>query len=249
MFVDPDRFPFQAGESMLLQPEEEHYLLKVLRLQVGEPVEILNGNNQRALAAFSKGTGGKKSLFHVIKTEMLSADSLRPKMTLMQGMLKHDKLDWVIEKATELGVDRIVPLICERSIPFLDEKRVQDRLIRWRSIAKMASQQSMRMTLPEISAPIQWRDTLAWQSIKNKYILWEQENPNNALLKQLSCSDPSGSYVVLVGPEGGFTLEEVDHCLKSGFQAASLGQRILRAETAAVSATALVSFYLDTCAG
>jgi 16S rRNA (uracil1498-N3)-methyltransferase len=167
-------------------------------------------------------------------------------ITLAQGLAGGDKMDWIIEKAVETGASRIAPLQCERSVTKLnrssDAERAQKRLMHWRAITQAACEQCERTVLPLVE-PI--------QAIAD-YLSKTSNEDFNGTLKLLFCTGdhpslaktiaplPSRDVILLIGPEGGFTPEEIGLAMKAGFQAVSLGKRILRTETAGIAAISTI---------
>jgi 16S rRNA (uracil1498-N3)-methyltransferase len=157
---------------------------------------------------------------------------------LLAALIKFDHFEWTIEKATELGVERIVPVIAARSEHGLD-RAAGKRLPRWRKIALEASQQSRRAFLPEIADPVPMRRAIA-EPAGHRYLL--DEAPGHPLAAELPDSRTAEDRVaLLVGPEGGWTEEERGACREAGWKPVSLGPFILRAETAAAAALAVVT--------
>jgi 16S rRNA (uracil1498-N3)-methyltransferase len=159
------------------------------------------------------------------------------RITLGQGLLKGERMKFVIQKATELGVDRIIPLVSARSIPIVEGERETLRLERWRRIAQEAAKQCGRTVVPEIGSIHELGDFLS-QGEGARVILWEGEpTPLRAVIEEI---DPQGGITLLIGPEGGFSEEEVSTAQASGFHVAGLGKRILRAETATLSVLSIL---------
>jgi 16S rRNA (uracil1498-N3)-methyltransferase len=172
-------------------------------------------------------------------------------ITLAQGLAGGDKMDWVVEKAVETGASRINPLQCERSVIKLhrssDAERAQKRLIHWRAITQAACEQCERTVLPQVE-PI--------QAIAD-YLCDASNDCFNGALKLIFCTGdhpslaktiaslPVQNVILLIGPEGGFTPEEIALAMKAGFKAVSLGKRILRTETAGIAAISTIHAIWD----
>ena len=171
--------------------------------------------------------------------EQVSLNAESPlNLTLVQGILKGEKMDIVIQKATELGVKEIIPAITERS-----QIRQTRKVDRWRKIAEEASKQSGRTMIPVVHEPIEFNSLFTvHHSLPIKgFIFWEEGGvPLREAIHQFTDSP----IYLLVGPEGGFSKEEVSLAVSKGLITVSLGKRILRAETAAISAVALIQFLL-----
>jgi len=241
----PDIFlPFR-DETLSLQKKHAHYLARVLRLQPGDPVFLLDGRGNRCRAEILEVSRLSVSL-KVGDTERLDSESPL-KITIIQGLPKPGKMDWIVQKATELGVIAIAPVITERSQVRCSGASATGGVGRWRKIAESATAQSGRGIVPEIYDP----EPLDVFFQKQKYlgsgrglVFWEKAEKS---LKTAIPEVDSGSLSnlsVFVGPEGGLTVAEVGMAEEAGFVQASLGSRILRTETAAVVAIGLLQFAL-----
>lgn len=170
------------------------------------------------------------------------------RITLGQAVLKSKKMDWVIQKATELGVDVLVPLISSRSVVKIGPGE-GPRVDRWRRIAREASKQSRRASLPEVQEPRRFPDFLSARAAK-KFMLTETGGTALKDILARSPGQPAGTdlpaVLLAVGPEGGWTPEEENAGRAAGFEAVSLGQQTLRSETAALAALAMISHFWKT---
>jgi len=215
--------------------EEARHLTRVLRVEPGQRYEI-SDNHEVYLAEIE--TARKESV--VFRTlEKLPAAPPSARIELYAALIKFDRFEWIVEKATELGVTEIVPVEAARSDRGL-EKAAAKRVERWRRIALEASQQSRRTVLPEIADPISLNDAIA-RTASYRYAL--DENPGAApLLDALPAVRPAQDTVaILTGPEGGWTEEERAGFTAAGWTPVSLGALILRAETAVIAALAVIS--------
>lgn len=225
--------PLPSGGSFDLPPEAAHHAARVLRLREGDRVEMFDGLGNACHGVITE-LGGRRVIVGGISADNISRESpLR--VMLAQAMSSSEKMDWVIQKATELGVAEIQPLATERSVARLPSERAAKRLEHWRQVAVSACEQCGRNLLPEIHAPL---DIMAWlQRMKElpgtRLILLPQGAASlNSLEK------PNGSVVLLIGAEGGFAEAESDNALRCGFTPIRLGARVLRTETAAVAGLA-----------
>jgi 16S rRNA (uracil1498-N3)-methyltransferase len=227
------------GRATLVGAELEH-MRKVLRLGVGDDVVLFDDGGFEHEGRIAAYTGDA--------AEIAIAKSSRPEresplaVTLAQALGKGDKLDLVVEKATELGVASIVPFVCRRTVPKLERDAAARRGERWRRIALGAAKQSGRTRVPEIHELVDLSALVQRPSPCDLRILfWENEQGRG--LKQLHAENPrAASLLLVVGPEGGFTAEEAALAIGNGFHSVGLGRRILRTETAAVAAVALAQF-------
>jgi 16S rRNA (uracil1498-N3)-methyltransferase len=165
-----------------------------------------------------------------------------PKITLYQGIPKGDKLDLILQKCTELGATEIIPFIAARSVARVPEARIQERVERWRRIVLEAARQSNRFSVPEVFFAGDLANVLQLAKHSVKLLLWEEEQVG-ALRKTLAGFSSPLSIAVIVGPEGGLTVEEVESAGRCGFIPVSLGKRILRTETAALVVLSILQFY------
>ena len=207
--------------------DEARHLARVLRVEAGQRYEI--SDNSRAWLA--EVTEVRKDWVRFSMLEELAAAIERTPIVLVAALIKFDRFEWIVEKATELGVSRIVPVESERSENGL-LAAAQKRVERWRRIARESSQQSRRDRLPEIDEP---RKLRGLELAGRKFRLEEQ---GGNLLRE--AAPGCGQVAVLVGPEGGWTDGERERLDASGWSRASLGPMILRAETAAIAAVAVL---------
>ena len=224
-FVDTIR-----GGQAEIRGDEARHLTRVLRVEPGQRFEI--SDNVGVYLAEVEEARGERVLFRVQEP----IDSTPPPMcvTLCAALIKFDRFEWIIEKATELGVERIVPVDTTRTERGLFEAS-RKRSERWARIARESSQQSRRAYLPEILPAVRFEASLEIQSGVRIFL---EEGTAPALLRILP--DGLDSAAVLLGPEGGWTDRERELAASAGWLAASLGPQVLRAETAAVASLAVL---------
>lgn len=214
--------------------DDARHLTRVLRVEVGQRYEI-SDNRQVYLAEIE--TARKE---HVVfrTVEKIDAANIVPRITLCAALIKFDHFEWMIEKATELGVAEIVPVEAARSEHGL-ERAAHKRVERWRRIALEASQQSRRAHLPEVADPTTFDAALSHPAAF-RYVL--DEDPGAGALARAfpEMREVDASVAILIGPEGGWTDEERLSFRGAGWAAVSLGGLILRAETAALAALAVI---------
>jgi 16S rRNA (uracil1498-N3)-methyltransferase len=225
--------PLPQDGTFDLPPDAAHHASRVLRLREGTPVQVFDGIGNERHGVIAE-TGGKRVT--VTGITAVEADRESPLRTLLaQALSSSEKMDWVVQKATELGVTEIQPIDTERSVARLSAERAAKRLEHWQQVAISACEQCGRNTLPLIQPPL---DIMAWlQQVKSasgtKLILLPQGA--TSLHAQ---AKPQGSVTLLIGAEGGFTQAESDSALLCGFTPTRLGARVLRTETAAVAGLA-----------
>ncbi len=228
-------FVDKRNDRFVLQESDVHHILHVLRAKTGDKVVFCNDDKQYLVSLVIEPKKVDYSLIEQLKDKR----ELNVDLTLIVGLPRLEKFEWIIQKATELGVTRIVPFISKRSIIKLDEKRENSKIERWKSIAKEAAEQSRRCRIPKIEKVILEKEIKNYLSKTN--ILAYEESKEYTLLDKIK--GEKESLTLLVGPEGGFDKSEVDYFLSLGFSSVSLGNRILRCETAAIFLTGLVSVY------
>jgi 16S rRNA (uracil1498-N3)-methyltransferase len=216
-----------------LHGDDARHLTRVLRVEPGQRFEI--SDNRAAYLAEIAEARGERVVFRVIEPVEWSEPPVT--VTLAAALIKFDRFEWMVEKTTELGVERIVPVDAARSEKGLlgaSEKRVA----RWRRIAREAAQQSRRARIPEIAAAESFDQALRLAA-RNRFFLDEVEAPPllGALPELRVLRD---TVAVLLGPEGGWTEVERESAVAAGWRAVSLGGQILRAETAAAAALAVL---------
>jgi 16S rRNA (uracil1498-N3)-methyltransferase len=221
------------GGMAELRGDEARHLTRVLRAGVGDQYEI--SDNQAAFLAEIAEARGDRVVFRLVEPIATAEPAVR--ITLLVSLIKFDRFEWIIEKATELGVERIVPVDAARSEKGLFEAS-RKRAERWNRIARESSQQSRRVRTPEILPAIRFQAAIAEQA-DYRYLLEEMTAPG--LLRMLPAERTrSARAALLVGPEGGWTGAERQMATAAGWQPVSLGPQILRAETAATAAIAIV---------
>ncbi len=221
-----------------IKGEKARYLVTVLRCRTGDPL-LIHDEKGNVYSATVAGVTNKEVSAEVIGKIDLQAESPL-NITLYQGLLKGEKMDLVIQKATELGVSEIVPVVTERC-----QVRQTRKLGRWTKIAEEASRQAGRNIVPLIGETAEFKEMIAASS-RDGIIFWEQGGEELGVV--LNRFKGSLNISLFTGPEGGFSEAEVGAASEKGFVRATLGRRILRAETAAITAVAITQFALGDMA-
>lgn len=220
---------FSDNHAALTGDHADH-LIRVLRARVGQEFDIAAGATVRR---------GRIATIRPNRVEFELAEEISASpnlaLTLLLAVFKFDRMEWAIEKCTELGASRIVPVIARRTDAHLAAASAK-RAERWRRIALQASEQSRRATPPEIAAPIKLQEAI---SLTAGLHIVLSESEQQTLLRNILASHQQGEVLLALGPEGGWTEEELNLFQKSGWISASLGSTVLRAETAAIAATAI----------
>ena len=248
-FISPDQV---AEPQITISGEDVRHIRAVLRMKTGDELLLCDGRGTEYTA---KITGMDPSAINAEITSRSIKDIQYPRVTLGQGLPKSDKMDWIVQKATELGVAGIVPLATERTIVKIRDE--EKRIARWRKICREAAMQSSRPDIPmveEIRTFTDFLRTLPAPSVcecsrerranpepRTLLLLpWEEgTEPIKNILRQ---NTNAQNIIVLIGPEGGFSNAEAELATGRGFHAVSLGPNILRTETAAVAALSMIGY-------
>jgi 16S rRNA (uracil1498-N3)-methyltransferase len=236
-FVEKNSF---AGDEVVLKEKQVHQVHNVLRMKEGEHIVVLDNTGfeyEVELLDISK----KKVTGKIIE-KRLSAGEPKAKLTLYQSMLSREKFEFVLQKCTEVGVSRFVPVVTHRSI-VRDTAMKEGKLERWRNIIMEAAEQSGRGSIPELRTPIDYNQAIV-ETEDYDMSLIACTKRGRELHGSLALVREDGYVSLFIGPEGGFTDEEVELCLEEGAMPVTLGRRILRTETAGVVASALVLYEL-----
>ncbi len=225
-------------EAVLDEPQEIRHLTKVLRLKPGDPVILFDGEGKEYEAQIA-GLQSRGVFFRLLKNPRQGTSESSLKILLGIGLLKSTKLDWLIQKATELGVNEILPFYSLRVVPRPEELAAQNRWRRWEKIAAEAAKQCGRAKIPKIHPPCSFSEVLSAFPEAKKIFLWENER-ESTLTEALRVPGPV--LFSLVGSEGGFSEEEANQACKAGFAPVRLGPRMLRAETAGLVIVALLQY-------
>lgn len=255
LFVDPSQL---TGDVITVAGEEHRYLTRVLRVELGDHVVLFDGQSQEAEAQVTRI--GPRALELKVLERRSAGIPDRPAVTLIQGLAKGDKLDLIVQKATELGVSRIVPVSSTRAVIRPEPGRAMARQVRLQKIAREAARQSGRVDVPEVTMIVPLLQALAEATPQSlRILLWEGARGTSlrsilptpppapdptAAAPAAPTMDKSQAVTIAVGPEGGFSQEEVDAAQQLGFVICGLGPRILRTETAPLVALAILGYVI-----
>ena len=229
LFVDT---PLHPGSEISLPEGTARHALRVLRLRTGDPVTLFNGNGQQYLARL---TADDPRSARVLVEDTASPVRESPlRVVLLQAVARGEKMDWIIQKAIELGVARIVPMVTERSEVHLDVARGEKRLERWRAVAIAACEQCGRNVVPPIDAPLALSARMAALAGAESEARWMLHPGGIARIRDIT--PPATNMLLAVGPEGGFGEHDLAVLRAAGFRELTLGPRILRTETAGLAA-------------
>lgn len=237
-YIPPEKI---NNHEVFFSGEQTKHIRNVLRLKVSDIITVFDGLGNEYevfIDKIDKTVSGK------INKKTKYEDRPKIKITLLQGLAKGDKMDFVIQKCTEIGVTKFVPVITERTIVKLEQAAGQKKIERWQKIAIAATEQCGGLYIPEISPVMTFDQALV--SLKNfdfKLIPWEKEKSRSikTILKKAAAKD----IAVFIGPEGGFSEDEIEQAKNAEVIPVTLGPRILRSETAGLVVAALIVYELN----
>jgi 16S rRNA (uracil1498-N3)-methyltransferase len=225
---------------IFIDGDEARHILTVMRLGEGDAVVVFDGTGNQYQGFIDSVDKRKKILIvEIIKTEKPLIGNI-PEVTLAQAMPKKDKMEYILEKATELGVSRIIPVITRRTIARPDTLAFSRKLSRWEKIATSAAKQCGRISIPRISDIKRFKDII---DISEKYdlsvfaVLNDKTRPMKEVLKEIN----PRKILVFIGPEGGFAPDEISMCADN-FKFVSLGYNVLKSDTAGLFALSVINY-------
>ncbi len=229
-----------TGSEVRISGDDVKHMAKVLRLSLGDCVSVCDGEGHDYLCSIREI--GKDLVTLDILEKKINQNESNIQITLYQGLPKGDKMEYIIQKCVELGVNRIVPTVMKRTVVKIRESSGKGQ--RWQRISEEAAKQSGRGIVPVVCEPIQFEDAVEGFSPDTLYVL-PYENEKNTSLKEVLRENSSYTKIaIIIGPEGGFDEEEVNLAEKKGAHIVTLGPRILRCETAPVAAVSAVMYEL-----
>ena len=236
-FIEPEAL---QDDGIAITGSLAHHLIESLRVHPGEELWLGLSRGPRFRSRVLHAESGR--LTARILSTCTPPTSSMPPITVGLGLIKNEHMDWAIQKATELGVTRLVPLTTMRSVTRIPAERIPHRTARWRTIAHEAAQQSMRWEIPEVTAPTSLKEWCERErETACRLLLWE--NPQGRPLGESLRGKPRPDAIAMgIGPEGGFDEQEVTEAEHYGFDKASLGPRILRTESAVLTALAIIQY-------
>lgn len=231
--------------KIFMQGSDVNHIRNVLRMKPGEDVRVNDSRGKTYLCCISSYEE-QTAVLDILK-ELDSDTELPSRIILFQGLPKGDKMEWIVQKAVELGAYSIVPFAAKRSVVKLDEKKAAKKQARWQLIAKGAAEQSGRGIIPEVSAVQTFTEALRMAGeldvVLIPYELEEGMKETARVLENIECGQSVG---IFIGPEGGFEEEEVECAKEAGAYAITLGKRILRTETAGLTTLSVLMYHLES---
>lgn len=224
--------------TLPLSAADVHHSVGVLRVREGEQIEVVDPDGRSAFRVSVKGVSAAGIVGSVVERLQIART---PRVTLVQGVAKGEKMDAIVRQAVEVGADQIVPVLTERSVVKLDARKAAEKAERWRRIARSGAEQAHRDRVPDVREPASLRATLDYLAgFDGVIVLWEESTgPGIAETVADLALASDARLAVVVGPEGGLSADEVAALQERGARVATLGPTILRTETAAIIALAL----------
>ena len=240
-FVKPE----QLEEGMArITGGDVHHIRHVLRMRPGEEI-LLSCGDEWEYTCRIVSLEEQEILAQIVDAQKPGKE-LPSKIYLFQCLPKGEKMEWIIQKAVELGVYQIYPTVSSRCIMKLDRKKAANKTARWNAVAASAAKQSKRMIQPEVAEPCSFRQALETASgLDIRLIPYERADGMQGTRKILERVRPGDSVGILIGPEGGFEEREVEQAREAGFEPITLGRRILRTETAGLTALSILMYLLE----
>ena len=224
--------------NVCFSKEDEHHILHVMRMKNSDEIEVVD-NGKVYLCRIDKTNPLVVSVIHEINSDV----EINEDITLLFALTKGDKIDLVLQKATELGVKKVALISTERTVVNYDNKDIDKKLARFSKIMKEASEQSHRVIVPELLGVFDLKNLPKEVYSELNYVAYEKDA--NDISGAFSNLEKGKSISILIGPEGGFSEQEINSLVNKGFIRTSLGKRILRAETAAIYALSVLGYLLE----
>lgn len=231
-----------SGGYIRITGGQAHHIVDVMRLKKLDKVVTFDGTGKE-YTGFIKDIKGRSVTVEIVETRTPSGRDTS-KITLIQAIPKKDKMDYIAEKATELGVSAIIPLITRRTIPDWDQAKMAAHAARWRKIATEASKQCGRTDIPKIDEVKSFSGLAAGVSDYDLALIAALDDKAESL-KDVLASFKGGRIAVAIGPEGDFTPGEVAEAVKAGFKLVNLGSRVLKSDTAGLAVLAILNYELS----
>ncbi len=240
-FVEPEQV---KGNHIYIKGADVNHIKNVLRMKIGELLELNDGRGKKYIGEIM--SFGEETISIVIQEELEMNTELPSKIFLFQGLPKSDKMELIIQKAVELGVFEIIPVITKRTVVKLDDKKKGKKVERWNSISESAAKQSARGIIPNVKNVMSLKEAFHYaQSINHKMIPYELADRMDVTRQAIDQVKTGESVAIFIGPEGGFEANEIEEALEEGITPITLGKRILRTETAGLATLAILMFQLE----
>ena len=239
-----NRLRFEGNHIFIDGPDVNH-IRNVLRMNPGEEVNVTDGTGEKVYRCAIASIGEDTVELNIMWAQEKGME-LPSKIYLFQGLPKSDKMELIIQKAVELGVYEIIPMATARAVVKLDQKKAAAKVKRWQAISESAAKQSKRLLIPEVKEPVKFSEALKLASdLDVRLIPYELAEGMDGTRRIIQSVKPGQSVAVFIGPEGGFEEAEVELAKEAGFQAITLGRRILRTETAGMTVLSILMYQLE----
>lgn len=237
--------PAQVGEEEIyIEGSDVNHMKNVLRMKAGEELMVSDGNNWQYRCAVKEYLP-EKAVLKILKKELVDTE-LPSKLYLFQGLPKQDKMELIVQKAVELGVCQVIPVMTRRCVVKLDAKKAAKKVSRWQQIAESAAKQAGRGYIPEIRDVMTLEEALAFAGqLDVRLIPYELAEGMEHTRDVIGKIMPGQSVGIFIGPEGGFEKEEVEQAVEKGVLPVTLGKRILRTETAGLAVLSVLMYRLE----
>ncbi len=232
------------GDMIRISGNDVNHIKNVLRMNIGERV-VANDKEVNDYYCVIEDMDSTQVLLRVESYRKCAAE-LKTKLYLFQALPKQDKMELIVQKSVELGVHEIIPMATSRCVVKLDDKRQEKRLLRWQSIAESAAKQSARGIIPRVNNIMKFNDAIAYaKSLEYSIIPYEHAKGMDESRQCMDEAAKCSSVGIFIGPEGGFEESEIEHAFMQGIKPVSLGDRILRTETAGMCVLSILMFKLS----
>lgn len=240
-FVTPEQV---KENSIYIEGSDVNHIKNVLRMKIGEELQISDGNNKKYLCKIESMSS--EEVCAMILEEQNADTELPSKIYLFQGLPKGDKMELIVQKAVELGVFEIIPVASKRAVVKLDDKKAVKKVERWNSIAESGAKQSGRNVIPEVTHVMAYKEAIAYASQLDVILIpYELAEGMEETRQIISGIKPGQSVGVFIGPEGGFETSEIEYAMQNGVKSVTLGKRILRTETAGLTTLSILMYHLE----
>lgn len=226
---------FAKNKNLELEDSDYHHIKNVMRMKTGDVIKVVYDG---VIYDCKLTNIEDKSKFEIITKK--KEENVGFKVDVAFSLIKEQKLNYLLQKATELGVNKLIPLNTRRSVVKIDGKKENSKVLRWNKICKEASEQAFRSFVPEVSSVLSLKDLINGD-YDLKLLCSLNKNTKN-IKKVLQKNDKCVKILLVVGPEGGFEPMEEEYLLENGFTSVSLGNTVLRAETAPVTALSMIKY-------
>ena len=241
-FVEPDQI---QGNRIEITGRDVNHIKNVLRMKPGDEISVSNGADGKEYRCGIEALQEERILCELrfIKEDGMELPS---KVYLFQGLPKGDKMELIIQKAVELGVYEIIPVACKRAVVKLDGKKAAAKTARWQGIAEAAAKQSRRGIIPRVKEVMSFQEAVAHSGCASvRMIPYELAQGMDRTKELINSLRPGEDIAVFIGPEGGFSGEEIQQAVCAGINPVTLGKRILRTETAGMTVLSIIMYHLE----